>query len=200
MTGTTRLQTRSKIVSKIEGIVKRSNITRSSSDENAFQTAQISYMGQVADTEVIWPYGMYGNVPINSLCVTFSIGSQEEDRATFPSRSHKRIRKNLKPGEVGLGNFETKSEIFFDSDSNVIIIANNNLNITVKGNANITIDGDVIINATNATVNATKTTVTGNADINGKVNLGVAGVPIARIGDSVVGGVITTGSVNHTAS
>ena len=184
-----KLQIRRAIISKISNIIKRSNITRISDDKNSFQTAQISYMGKVADTEIIWPYGMYGNVPINSLCVTFSSGAQEEDRVTFPSRSHKRIRRDLKSGEVGMGNFVTGSETFYDADGNIIINAKNDLKITVIGDATIT---------------ANFVTIDSDTDITGKVNLGISGAAIARVGDSVlVGGdtgVITSGSANHTAS
>ena len=189
MTATNKLEIRSAIISKIAGLIKRSFITRASDDKNAFQTAQISYLDKVADTEIIWPYGMFGNVPVDSLCVTFSVGAHEEDRVTIASRSHKRIRRNLKPGEIGIGNFDTQSEIFFDADGNIIINAKSKLNITVVGDATIT---------------ANKLIIDNDADITGNVNLGVGGAPIARVGDSVLvggdAGVITSGSSNHTAS
>ena len=55
-----------------------------------------------------------------------------------------------------------------------------------------------------ATITANKLIVDNDADITGRVNLGVGGQPIARVGDSVVvggdAGVITSGSSNHTAS
>ena len=176
--------------SKVTGIVRRSQITRGATDNNAFQSAQISYMGRVSDTEVLWPYGMYGSVPIDSLCVTLAVGAQEENKVTLPARSHKRIRRNLKSGEVGFGNFETKSEIFFDADGNVLVIAKKDLTITVVGTATI--------KAANVTIDA------GVVTLGARVNLGVGGLPIARVGDSVdvsgTPGVITSGSLNHTAS
>ena len=172
--------------SKVTGIVRRSEITRVATDKNAFQTAQISYMDRVSDTEILWPYGMYGSVPVNSLCVTLAVGAQEENKVTFPARAHTRTRRNLKSGEVGFGNFTTKSEVFFDADGNILIIAKKDLTITVEGEATI--------KATNVTIDA------GIVTLGDRVNLGAGGLPIARVGDSVAGGVITSGSINHTAN
>ncbi len=189
MTATNKLEIRSAIISKIAGLIKRSFITKASDDKNAFQTAQISYLDKVADTEIIWPYGMFGNVPIDSLCVTFSVGAHEENRVTFPSRSHDRIKRDTKPGEVGQGNSLTGSHVFYNADGDIIIDAKNKINIIVVGDATIT---------------ANKLIVNNDADITGNVNLGIGGAPIARVGDSVLvggdAGVITSGSSNHTAS
>ena len=183
MTASKDIESRTRTASQVSGIVRRSQITRVSGDVNSFQTAQISYMGRVSDTEILWPYGMYGNVPINSLCVTLAVNGQEENKVTLPSRSHKRIRRNLKAGEVGIGNFNTQSEVFFDADGNILIISKGDLVVTVVGN--------VTINAQNVT-------------LGDKVNLGSGGAAIARVGDSVqVGastGTITSGSANHTAT
>jgi hypothetical protein len=81
--------------------------------------------------------------------------------------------KNLLPGEVQLGNTVTQAYIKFNQDGTVEIKTNSNL----------------IINANSAMVNATDTTVNGNVNLGG-----TGGQGVARIGDSVVDGVITSGS------
>ena len=191
-TGSKDIELRARTASQVSGIVRRSQITRGSADANSFQTAQVSYMGRVSDTEILWPYGMYGSVPINSLCVTFAVNGQEENKVTLPARSHKRIRRNLKVGEVGIGNFNTQSEVFFNSDGDVEINAKKNLKITVTGDCEISVSGNVTI--TGGTI-----TLAGNVALGG-----VGGLPIARVGDSVTvgasSGVITSGSINHTAT
>jgi len=186
-----KLQILSTINSKIAGILKRSFVSRVAVDKNDFQTAQVSYMGKAVETEMLWLYGTYGSVPLNSLCPTWSVGAQEEDRVTLPARSHDRIKRDLKPGEYGVGNHLTGSTVFFDADGNVVIISKNDLKITVENDADITISGDATIKANNVTIDA-------------KVNLGIGGPAIARVGDSVLvggdSGVITGGSANHTAT
>ncbi len=198
MTGTVNAIARSKTNSKIDGLIKRTQITRVSDDVSAFQTAQVSYMDRVADTEVLWPYGMYGNVPLNSLCLTLSVGGEEGNKVTFPSRAHTRTRRRTRAGEVGVGNQVAKSDIFFDADGNVIITVPGDKRVTVVGDCKLTVTGNVTITGGNVTIESTTTSITG------RTSLGTAGLPIARVGDSVlVGsdtGVITSGSTNHTAS
>lgn len=78
--------------------------------------------------------------------------------------------KNLKPGECYMSNLITGDAIIM-REGGIEIISNNP----------ITINGPVVVN--------------------GNVQLGGAGgQPIARVGDTVVGGVITSGSANHTAT
>ncbi len=195
MTATSKIQTIAQAWSKIAGIVKRSVITRIAKDNGDFQTAQITYMGKTSDSEILWAYGTYGSVPVNSLCVTLSVGAHEEDRVTFPSRSRTRTRRALRAGEVGFGNPIAKSDVFFDADGNVIITVPGDKRVTVVGDCQLTVSGNVTVSGGNVTINATTTT------LNGQVSLGGSGgLPIARVGDAVSGGVITTGSATHTAT
>ena len=59
-------------------------------------------------------------------------------------------------------------------------------------------EGEATIKAVNVTIDA------GIVTLGDKVNLGTGGLPIARVGDTVVvgasSGTITTGSLNHTAN
>ena len=195
MTATSKIQTVSEVWSKISGIVKRSIITRAAKDTGAFQTAQIDTMGRISDSEILWAYGTYGSVPVGSLCVTLSVGAHEEDKVTLPARAHTRTRTSLRAGEVGFGNSQAKSDVFFDADGNVIITVPGDKRVTVVGDCELTVSGNVTITGGNVTIDATTTTITGRAVLGG-----VGGLPIARIGDTVSGGVITSGSINHTAT
>ena len=203
MTGTTDATARTKTDSQINGLIKRTQITRASDDVSAFQVAQVSYMDRVSDTEVLWPYGMYGNVPVDSLCLTLSVGGEEGNKVTFPSRAHTRTRRRTRAGEVGIGNQVAKSDVFFDADGNIIIIAPGDLRVTVSGDKEVTVSGDckltvtgdVTITGGNVTIDSATTSITGRAALGG-----VGGLPIARVGDTVSGGVITSGSLNHTAT
>ena len=50
-------------------------------------------------------------------------------------------------------------------------------------------------------IDAANSTFSGDVQIDGNATLGTGGgAAIARVGDSVAGGVITSGSANHTAT
>jgi lipopolysaccharide export system protein LptA len=111
----------------------------------------------------------------------FNVNGQEENRVGIIYSPQNRFSE-LSPGEVAVGNQVTQSYIKFDDEGNIEIISTSDLNVTVTGNVNLSVQGNVNVTATTTT-------------INGDVNLGgEGGQGVARIGDSVVDGVITTGS------
>src|SRR5690349_2108707 len=101
-------------------------------------------MDKTSDMEVIYPYGLFAQAPVNSLALVFSIQGNEENLAGIVYAYRDRF-KNLKEGEVLLGNILTGSFIKFDKDGNIEINSKKDVNVTITGNA--------IINAQQVTIN-----------------------------------------------
>jgi hypothetical protein len=171
-----------------ELITKRTYITRVSTDKDLYHTAQVSYLGQTADVEVITPYGVYSNLPLNSQLLTWNVNGVEENRVSIGNTPRFRF-KNLKPGEVVLGSPQTRSRIFFSEDGSIVITQHKgeagkqsatdkdatdgkssitidpdgNIKIVTKGTHEVTTDGDVKF-----TVGGTFEVVAGDIILNGE--------------------------------
>lgn len=167
----------------IKNVVKRAYVTSVTDDSSDYPLVQITYASpaKTATAERISPYGLYVNFPKDSQVVVFTMQANEENRACMAYSQVDRF-KNLKEGEVLVGNPSTQCFIKFDKDGNIEINSTKDINIT---SAN-----DINVKATNVTVDADQ------------VDLGVGGGPIARLGDTVkVGtdeGIITSAGVNRS--
>ena len=117
---------------------KRGYITRPSTDKDKYHTAQASYHGQVADIEVITPYGVYSTLPLDSQVLVWNVNGVEENRVAIGNTPPVRF-KNLKPGEVVVGSPQTLSNAFFKTDGSIIITGKNNAVVTISPEGNITI-------------------------------------------------------------
>lgn len=161
---------------------------------------QAIFLGRVGDYIVVFPYGLYGDLPADTLLKEIAPGVAVPVTVERPD--------DTKQGEP----------VFFHPLTKTRIIPRNNgdLDIITQDGA-----GDVNITTVNANITASATvkldtpevTITGNATINGNLQIdgdlnndgkatlgGAGGLAIARIGDAVAGGVITGGSANHTAT
>jgi len=200
-----------------------------------FPEQQGSVLGVKSDVMIIFPYGLYADLPRETLIREIAPGIAIPVTVKRPSDS------------------EQGEPVFFHPETNTRIIARNNGDLdietgeggTAKVNiicteANITASEGVTVTAPLATFDVPLSTFTGNVQIDGtltvtnlatvgslqvngistgtglatfggmQVNgtlsttgaatLGGGGPAIARVGDSVVAGVITTGSATHTAT
>lgn len=155
-----------------------------------YPVAQVAWLGKLGDVIMLQPYGRRSQAPINSLVLLFNILGDEANRIGIEFDPVSMPPDKMFSGEYEIGNYITTATIRFNETGGIDIKSMTDINMTVRsaGSVNIVVsEGDVNVTAT-------------NINLNGKVNLGSGGPAIARVGDSVVGGVITTGSGNHTAS
>lgn len=165
-------------------MLKRGVVTLVNADSGKRSTAQVTSMGTTSTIETIYPYGIYAVAPQGSDVAIFNVLGGEENKVGIPYDVAIRF-KNLKAGEVIVGNPVTQSYTKFSSDGSVEVISDKDFIMTVKGKITINVEGDASI------------TSQGNVDLiaSGDVNLGgTGGAGVARIGDAVTGGVITGGS------
>lgn len=158
------------ILNRITGMVKRAYVTLVGNDANKYQTTQISYLGKTADMEVIYPYGLCGNPPKNSLVLLFNVQGMEENRAGVANLVTERF-KDLKEGEVAIGNYLTKSVIKFLENGDIEIYGKNDERVTIDRNSNISIAGNcsISVNGTTTLSCPGGTTINSDVHINGTV-------------------------------
>jgi hypothetical protein len=132
----------SKIQSKIQNIVRRAYITLTNNDNKQFSYTQANAMNKTLDIETIYPYGLFAQAPTNSLALIFSVQGNEENLAGICYPGSTRF-KNLKEGEVLLGNTLAQTYIKLDKDGNVEIDSKAGITVTAVGT--ITINAPTVI-------------------------------------------------------
>lgn len=164
--------------------IRRGYTLEDQKDEDNYPVIKTEYFGQKCEVEVISPYGIYSGIPKEAEGVILNIGRNEENRVAILDTPRTRF-KNLKAGELVLGNTMTRSNIKFSEDKSINITGANNTLIVIDANGNVS-----ITTAGTFTINAT-----GNVVINGaEIHLNGSAVGVARLNDSVSGGVITSAS------
>ncbi len=161
----------------IRNLIKRGTVTRETDDSGQFSVAQVKWISEkVGNVEVVYPYGMSGYSPVGSLALMFNVMGQESNRAAIINNPNIRF-KDLKPGEVAVGNFLTRSRVKFLENGDIEIVATNDQNITVTGDSNLTVGGNTTITTTgNTTINTTgnmSSTIGGTltANVTGNTNI-----------------------------
>ena len=141
------------ILTFIKNLIKRGTVSRKTEDSGDYSIAQIKWMSKkVGNVEVLHPYGMSSYAPVGSLALMFNIMGQEANRAAIVNDPKRRF-KDLKEGEVAIGNFLTRSYVKFLENGDIEIVTTNNQNITVTGDSNLTVAGSANITSTgNATI------------------------------------------------
>lgn len=113
-----------------------------STNESQFAVQQIEYMGKTTDCLVFFPYGQFARLPKEQFLLLFSIGGEENHRATFGS-GNPVDRPEIDQGEVVYFHPQTKTKLTFKNNGDLDIDSQSNLNITVNGDINLTPNGRV---------------------------------------------------------
>lgn len=170
----------------LRNMIKRCFVTLAGKDDLEFPVQQVSYNGNVADIEIIFPYGLHANLSANeeTLCTMFSVEGQDDYRVAMGHTPRLRP-KGLAEGEVALYHPRTQSQIFFRTNGDIDISTegeSGDLNITLKKDLNITVDGDAIIDvAGTTTVNSE-----GDADITTQGNASLTATGTVDITGSTI--------------
>lgn len=123
-----------RLLSSLKDLIKRATITKGGADDSQFNVQQVTYLGKVADCEIIFPYGMSANLPKDALLVMFNVNANEQNRAGIGTLPNER-KKNLEPGEVAFFHPLTKSFIYFRNSGDIDID-------TSQASEFVVIDGD----------------------------------------------------------
>lgn len=111
-------------------LIRWARITKAGTDAEQFPVQQVEYMGKVADSLMVFPYGMHGNVPADSLGLMFAVGGNPENRATIGFAPQD--RPTLEEGEVAFYHpllpnliikLQASGEMLIQSDLKINIVA-----------------------------------------------------------------------------
>ncbi len=194
---------------------------------DVFPKQLVDYQGASSETNILFPYGMYGNVSNDVLALMFFYGGNSENRIAIPGSFQ--VRPDLEQGEIAIFRPDGDAIIKFANSGNIEITTTADVTVNCA-NATVTASEDITASCVNATLTATtaatvdaptitldgNVTVTGTLQVDGVATLGSGGALIARLGDTVAvtipnaqggggglpgTGTITSGSpAGHTAS
>jgi len=142
---------------KIKSLIKRGYVSSFIKDNRPTAIAQVNYFDKTSISEILSPYGLNIGLPEKTDLIIFNIQGKEGTQICMGYSKNDRFM-NLEQGEVVIGSPKTKSYIKFKEDGKIEIESKEDINIIVNGNVNI---------------DATK------------INLGIGGAKIARLGDQV---------------
>lgn len=132
---------------KLFNIIKRGIITLSSNDIADFPTVQVTYLGKTKNVELVLPYGLYSNPKEQSIALLLSVNGQEENISAIPYNPYTRF-KDLKAGEVAVGNPHTTSKVYFKANGDIEIESAGNINITSTSSVNINGNSEPLVRGT----------------------------------------------------
>lgn len=188
---------------KIFHWVRMAFVSLVSKDSEIHPKAQLTESGKSYEAIRLSPYGFCSNSPKGSFSVVLAPSYNGEDTKFVISNDHPNRFKNLKEGEVAVGNYETRAEIFFDESGNINVrVPDGNLNADVSGNLTAEIGGSATVNVTGsltadvdggATITTPNLTVNGNLSVNGNFSFSGTGSGAGSNPMTISGGISNTG-------
>ena len=175
----------------IKNIVRWARITKAGSDDKQFATQQMEYLGKVADGIIVFPYGLHGNVPADSLALMFAVQGNPDNRAAIAWTP--KDRPKLSDGEVAFYHPPTDAFIIWRTTGDLDIETGNsgtaNVNIKCK-KATVTASESVTVDTPEADFTG-NVTVAGNIDVTGNNTV---------VGNTSTAGLTATGATSLTTT
>lgn len=165
----------------VKSLLRWAKVTRAGTDDGSFPVQQVTYMGKVGDAAVWLPYGFHANCPPEELALILSAHGNGEARIMVPGSPTKRPRP-IAASEVVVYHPPSGSKIHFKANGDVELDVKGDLSATVSGDATVVASGTAVVDGSTVELG------------------GIGGPAVARIGDSVAGGVIVTGSSKVNAT
>ena len=157
---------------RLRAWARRAVISLLNDDTSDDATVQCSYNGVATAVNRFSPYGLSANPPVNSKALIVYPSGRQDNPIAIADNQPKRF-KELKEGEVQVGNYLTRASIKFDEDGNMIVAVPSGGKLTVEtegGDADITIAGGVNLTVTgDVKITAPTVAITGNLTVTGTV-------------------------------
>lgn len=172
---------------KLIAAIKACFISSDVVDDAPYSRVQVTYNDVVSDSVRALPYGYDTSPPINELALALLPYGREGTFYSLPIGGKNRF-KDLKPGEVQLGNPVKRSSVKFDEDGNILVTTpegnlvvtltqgnfsldvTGDATVTVSGNLDATVQGTTSLNSTgNVNLTAPTVAITGNVTVTGTV-------------------------------
>jgi len=123
------------LVHKVRSMNKKGTVIglTNGDDSGQLQTYQVSFLGKTGSCEVVWPYGVSGRLPAGSTIYMTNQNGVEDDKAGVGALPQNRF-KDLKDGEVKVGNFLLESSVKFAENGDIIVTNHDEHNVENKFN------------------------------------------------------------------
>lgn len=119
----------------------------SQDDSGLYPISTAKYNGKQSTKAVAFtPYGLYTNLPKDSTMLSFSALCQESNKYAIGQKFANRF-KDLKEGEVVVGNAETGSFTHFFADGSIKVFSADSKTIEITKDFIINVGGDATISA-----------------------------------------------------
>ena len=142
------------LINKFKNIIRIGYISLDNMEDNESRHVySVSHANAQFNSYAIYPYGISANAPSqDTQAVIFNIQDSQGVTACIPVNQKNRF-KNLKVGEVKVGNYIKKNNIFFNEKGSVEIISiNNDFIIKTKDNVIEITDNYIKLKYHNATL------------------------------------------------
>ena len=151
----------------IKKLIRYCRISLLGDDSAAYPNDQVVHNEVPINAYRFSPYGLSSRPPLDALGLMLSPGCRNDSPVVLIDQPLERF-KNLKPGEVKVGNYQTKAEVHFDQAGNIVITPKSasSVKVIVDGGGNVDIE------APGANINLTAATVaiTGNLTVSGTIS------------------------------
>ena len=169
-----------KILVKLRNMIKIAYISLPVDDSNERQILNVSYHGKQVRALNIQPYGHSFNPTSEDTAVAlFNIACNDSNTFAICTNYTKRF-KNLKPGEVRTGNFETGSSVFYSKDGNIAIEAKGDSIVMKVGTATLKLTETQLISS--VPFSAPDYTNTGGGSAKFSAGIDMGGQDVINIG------------------
>jgi len=125
-------------------LLRWARITKAGSDDQQFAVQQLEYLGKTADSLIVFPYGLHGNVPPDALALMFAMQGNPDNRAAIAWTP--KIRPQLAEGEAAFYHPPTGSLIKWNADGS-LTVNNGTSTLTMVGDTT-TLTGNLVVNGT----------------------------------------------------
>lgn len=124
------------ILTKISSMLKKAIITLTNDDSKDISYTQVSYLEKTTNIENIYPYGFSASAPVGNIVLVGTVGSNEANLVGIPYSQKNRF-KNLKSGEVVIGNPITGSNIKFSENKDINLYSLGNFIVDITNNLSL---------------------------------------------------------------
>lgn len=126
--------------------VKTAIVSLVTDDTTTWPQAQLAFNGVATTAVRINPYGISSNPPLNGYAILLSPHDREGHQLALIDAPTKRF-KELKEGEVKIGNYLTQAFVFFDQQGNLNIDTDGNIIARAGGNVEVDCEGNAVVQA-----------------------------------------------------
>jgi len=127
------------MINRLKKLIRLARISNGGADDKQQPLQQIDYLGKVGNSVIFFPYGMHGNIPIDTLILMLTPNGDSASRVGIAVAPENRPKMAV--NEFCLYHPKTESIIHFKNDGSIDVTAPEmvlNGNVTINGDLDVT--------------------------------------------------------------